>query len=106
MTRRIGDWTPFAHVGYRFLGDSDEFQLDDGFETNVGLQYGLSDRVNLGVTYDWRQSTNALQADPQEISPYATFRATDHITVIPYAAFGLTSSSLDVGAGFSLAYRF
>ena len=83
-----------------------ENQLDDGFATSFGLQYKLHPKVNVGVIYDWRQSTNNVQADPQEISPYASYRATDHLTVTPYAAFGLTSSSLDAGGGLTLSYRF
>lgn len=106
LARRFGDWTPFLGVAYRFLGDNEDFQLADGFATSVGLQYRLHERVNVGAIYDWRQSTNEIQSDPQEISPYLAYRATDHVTITPYAAFGLTSSALDAGVGLTLSYLF
>ncbi len=106
MSRRFGDWTPFGRVAYRFLGDNEDYQLDDGFATSFGLQYRLHPKVNVGVIYDWRQSTNNVQADPQEISPYASDRATDHLSVTPFSSFGLTSSSLVAGGGLTLSFRF
>jgi len=102
----LGDFTPFVRVAYRFLGGNEEFQLNDGFKMSIGLQYRLTPKFSLGITHYWRQSTNNTQADPQEISPYASYRATDHITLTPYVVFGLTASTLDTAGGLTVSYRF
>ena len=106
LSHWFGNWTPFARVTYRFLGDNEDYQLNDGFTTSVGVQYRFNEKLSGGIIYDWRQSTNDIQADPQEISPYASYRATEHVTVTPYTYFGLTSSSVDVGGGLTVSYRF
>jgi hypothetical protein len=118
LSRTFGDWTPYLHTAYRFLGDSADFTRSDGLGINLGVQYKLLEKLNVGISYDWRQSSLSCTidpedplpcppgSDPQEISPYMSYRVNDDLSITPYAAFGLNSSSLDFGGGLAISFYY
>jgi len=103
----IADFAPFFSVGYRFVGDSDEFpDLDDTWFTSLGVGYRISRDVSAGFSYDWRQSAAPGYGDIHELAPYASFRFLEHYRAGPYLVIGLSENSPDIGIGTQISVSF
>ncbi len=99
VSKRFGRLTPFAGIGYKFLGDPPDFNFNDKLFASGGFSARLGDRVRVGVVYDWAESAVAGRSDIQEISPFASFRLGENFSIDPYALVGLSNSAPDWGAG-------
>jgi opacity protein-like surface antigen len=112
VSHSFGDFTPSVRGLYRALGGGHDYgnrpglNRTSGLGLGLGVEYDLLDNLDIGVNYDFRQSARNNRTDPQVISPYAIYSLSDDLTIRPYVAFGLNSSSLDVGGGVTTSYSF
>ncbi len=106
VAKRFGDVTPFATLGYRFTGESDEFDLDDVFFVSVGGAYRLSAKTSAGLIYDYREAASRTSDDPQDLVAYLTHKLTGEWGLTAYAAAGLSDGSPDANVGFQVSYTF
>ena len=102
LSKNIGPITPFAAVGYTFIGDPPDVNLDNKVFASAGLSLSLGSRVSVGLAYDWAENAVSGRPDIHEISPFASIKLGDHFAIDPYALIGLSSSSPDWGAGMQL----
>ena len=94
--------TLFGGIGYRWRGDSDTFELEDGALANLGLSHKFSDTTSGGVMVNYRQSASLTGDDPLEISPFVSFKnASKDWSVNLYGTVGLSDASPDAGVGIS-----
>lgn len=103
LSKSIGRFSGFVGSGYRFRGGSG---FDDTWLAFVGLGLRITDGVSLGVAYDYRQSSTDFSDDGHEISPYASFRLSRRVRLVPYGVIGLSEGSPDWGLGSTVAYTF
>jgi hypothetical protein len=99
----VGDRTTlFAGAGYRVRGDSDFFELEDGWLANVGVSHKLSDATSTGLMVNYRQAASLTGDDPLEVTPFVSWKtASKDWSVNLYATFGLSDASPDNGVGIS-----
>src|SRR6185295_4351583 len=98
--------TPFAVVGYRFLGSSAAVPLHNVFVGSVGGQYRILDGINAGVLLDYRQAASITSGERIDLVPFASFRVRTHWAINLYASAGFADGSPDAGAGFQVGYIF
>jgi hypothetical protein len=100
----VGRITPFAAIGYRFLGSPPGTNLDDVLLGSVGGLYRIVERVHAGVFLDYRQAPSAAIGERLEVIPFGSWQLDTHWTVDLYASAGLAKGSPDAATGLQLAY--
>jgi len=99
LSKTFGWFSPFAGVGYKFIGDPPGVSFEDKLFASGGFSIDLGDRVDVGVAYDWAQSAVKGNPDIHELSPFASIKLGDHFAVDPYALVGLSKAAPDWGLG-------
>jgi hypothetical protein len=97
---------PFATLGYRFMTDSDRYELKNGAYASVGSAYRLGDATRAGASFDWRQKIVEGGDDATEVSVFVAHDFNARWNLILYALTGFTDASPDFGAGGSVSCRF
>jgi hypothetical protein len=104
--RTFGSYTPFVSLGYRLLGDSALYQLENGAFASAGSHFRVSPSTVWTVAVNWGErivaggdaSTDAMLAFTHDLDPRWQFSG--------YALKGFTDASPDHGAGLQVNYRF
>jgi hypothetical protein len=97
---------PFATLGYRFMSDSDRYELKDGAYVSIGSAYRLNETTRSGVSLDWRQRLVDGGDDATEASVFVAHDLSTDLNLTLYALTGFTEASPDFGMGGSVNYRF
>jgi hypothetical protein len=98
--------TPFATVGYRFLGDPPGSSLSNPLFASAGVGFQINEAVSAGLIYDWSESTTDDVGDLHELVPYVTWKFGRRYRLNGYGVAGLSDASADWGAGFSIGVDF
>ncbi|MDJ0789432.1 MAG: hypothetical protein QNK05_21715 [Myxococcota bacterium] len=104
LSKTLGAFSPFASLGYRFLGDSDDFSLRSGPFATLGLGYRPIQEVSVGLLYAYTRASLPSRDDAHELIPYASWRVSRDFRVEPYASARITGYAPDVGAGVRFRY--
>jgi hypothetical protein len=108
LSKRFGMVTPFVGGGYKFIGDPPGVDLENKGFAYVGLTTRVLDRLSVGLTYDWSQSTvrgtPADQGDFHELSPFASLKIGRRFAIDPYGVIGLSKPSPDWGFGMQIRF--
>lgn len=102
LSKGLGRVSVFGSIGYRFKGGG---VYDDILIAATGVGVRISTTVQVGLAYDWRESSVAA-GDSHEVSPYLSFRTSEHTRIGPYAVLGLSEQAPDWGVGSSFTYVF
>jgi hypothetical protein len=102
----FGRFTPFASAGYRFVGESSQFDLRDVWLASAGATYRILESVDAGLFLFYQESASSAADDQLDLMPYATWRITDSWSTNAYVTAGLQDGSPDVGVGIGLTYGF
>lgn len=105
LSKPFGRFSPFVTVGYRFLGDPDDFELNDTLFASAGVGIQLTDAVSAGFAYDWYEASTDDVGDAHEIGPYVTWKI-GRFRMQPYAFAGLSSGAADWGGGLQLGFEY
>ncbi|VAX06755.1 hypothetical protein MNBD_ALPHA03-381 [hydrothermal vent metagenome] len=111
MTKIIGNFLPFATFGYRYVGKTEYYDLQNIWFASLGMAYYLNRDITLGLSYDLRKSVNVNTTNLQEIQVYMDYRfpeswGTENWGAYFYGITGLSDNSPDIGGGFQLKYYF
>ena len=106
ISKWLGNWNPFAEVGYTVQGKSSQFALKNYMTYNAGVGYQVADsfRPTLlikGATPPADGVSNLL-----EVRLKMKYQATNHTGIDGYVAKGITTNSPDYGTGLSVYYDF
>ena len=105
VAKALGDFMPFASVGYRLTGQPKGFILRNVVYGSVGLQYTWSERVTTGASYDVRRAAIKTAATPQEGTAYINLRFTEDWSLNIYGVAGFSPNSPSAGGGLVATYR-
>ena len=86
-------------AGYKVRGDPPGVELEDVFLGSIGGAFRASDRIRLGVFYDYREASLSGLDAIQELSGFASFRLNDRWRLELYAFTGFGDNSPDWGGG-------
>lgn len=100
----IDRFVPFVSGGYRFLGSSADFQLDDVWLGSVGAMYRVLDPLWGGLSLDYREAATSTSSQRLELIPFVSWKVDQHWSVDPYASVGLSDGSPAYGVGLQIGY--
>lgn len=101
-----GNFMPFGTLGYRFVGKTALYDLQNSFYASIGLAYYLTYDTSIGVSYDYRESATPGFNSPKEIFAYTDVQLNDHWGINLYGVVGLNNVTTDYGLGTQLRYKF
>jgi hypothetical protein len=123
FSKSFGMLTPFAGVGYKVIGDSSDVDflagghhnqapasrtnhdlLNDKWFAYAGFTAKLHDRFNLGLAYDWNQSSVPGNGGFHELTPFATVKFGRRFAIDPYMLVGISKFAADWGIGMQLRF--
>jgi hypothetical protein len=99
----VGRVSLFGTGGYRWMGHSPEFPLNNVWYGSIGASGKLGADTSIGVAYDYREASTATSDPQSEVSAFLTQRLRDHFKVQLYGVAGLSDGSPDWGAGLMLS---
>lgn len=103
----FGTLTPFATLGYRFLGRSTAYPLKDGLYSTVGVAAPLEGSDNtVGAALTWRQPIVAGADHATELMAFLNHRMDAGWHATTYVLTGFTNASPDLGVGASVGFKF
>ncbi len=105
VSKLVGNYLPFATLGYRFVGDPQDFELEDTAYGSLGVAYYFRNDVNAGISYDYREAASPSAEDPQELFSYLNVGLDNNWRLIGYGTVGLSEGSPDFGVGVQIKYR-
>ena len=106
VAKEFGRITPFATIGYRFIGEDSSLDLNNVLFVSVGAGYMFNDRISAGLAVDYSQATTGGVDDPLELSPYLSWSLGDRWSLDVYGLIGLSGGSPDSGGGAHLSVAF
>jgi hypothetical protein len=101
-----GDLTPYATLGYKNYGDSSSIKLNDVFFGSTGFSYKLSEKLDAGINFSFKEKVSASSVSSRVLTLFATQKLGEQYKVQAYVLGGFGDSSPDQGAGFSISYGF
>lgn len=105
FAKALGKFTPFGTIAYRFIGRPSAYRLHNAWNASGGLQYRLARGLDIGASYDYRQSALPGGVDPQEIFTYVAVGIGKKWSVDFYGVAGLTDGSPDAAGGIQVTFR-
>lgn len=102
----IGNFTPYATLGYRFVGKTDLYDLQNSFFASIGASYYLTYDTSIGMSYEYRESATPGFNSPKEIFAYTDVQLNDHWGINLYGVVGLNNVTTDYGLGTQIRYKF
>jgi hypothetical protein len=106
--KQIGQYTPLIAVGYIFVGEPENIQLNNRFYTNVGGSYRFHHQFQAGLMYEYKQASSESRDSDQKIVGFFSWKPAikSPWSISGYSVLGLTSASPDYGGGLSFSYTY
>jgi hypothetical protein len=95
----------YVSAGYRFRGDTARRNRRDGAVAGIGGWLKVTKKTELGVSYDWRESSSGRGEDPQEAGGYIARQMTDQVRRELNGRAGLTDNTPDYAVGVRVSWR-
>ena len=107
VTQPIGRVAPFFSVTYRFLGDTAEFTLRDGFAASAGTSFKVGEGTYLLASYHFAERATGLVRDSHELFAGVTAAVgRSRFRITGFGTAGLSRGAAGVSAGLALARSF
>jgi hypothetical protein len=101
-SKRFGNFSPFATVGYSWMGSSSRYRLRNRRLASLGMSYRFSRSWSAGLIFDWREAASGSAEDSRELVPYASIQLGRRLRLQPYGVVGLSDGSPDLGFGLQM----
>ncbi len=105
LTKAAGSVNLFATAGYRWMGSSPTFQLQDGFLGSVGFSTNVTPSTSVGLIYDYRESASLTAQNPSEITGFIGWKLSEQVRLQTYGVVGFSNGSPDTGLGVQISFR-
>ncbi len=104
--KRGGTITPFATLGYQFLGRSTSYPMKNGAYATAGLAGQASPDVTLGVAGNWRQPIVEGGKSGVEAMAFVQDKLSEQSRIQAFVLHGFTDSSPTIAVGLTFGYSF
>lgn len=105
LAERVGQFSLFGTVGYKWRGDPDGFELENGAYLSVGGGRRFRPKTSGGLILDIKESGSRGQENVVELTAYIGWKVRKEISLLGYAVVGFSDTSPDGGIGFQVNYR-
>ncbi len=93
-------------IGYRFLGDPEGFELEDGLFASLSVWRKIGDDGTLSLGLDWSAAATSETDDALELFTRYTHRFGDSLSAFAGAGTGFTDSSPDFTGSLGIEFAF
>jgi hypothetical protein len=101
-----GPVTLFATAGFRYRRQSPFYPgLQNSVFASLGGSANLTDALQYGLIYDFRQAASVFTGETHELLPYLSWTVSPAWSVMLYTVTGFTEDSADFAAGMQLSRR-
>jgi hypothetical protein len=102
----LGPVNMFASVGYRYRHRSPVYeQLNDSVNLSLGVSGSVSDVLQAGLIYDFREAASAFSGDTHELIPYLSWSVSPAWSLMVYLVAGSTADSADSAVGVQFTHQ-
>jgi len=105
LTKAAGPVNLFGTIGYRWMGSSPTFVLQNGFISSVGFSTDISANTNVGLIYDYREAASLTAQNPSEITGFIGWKLSKQVRLQTYGVVGFSNGSPDTGVGMQISFR-
>src|SRR5258708_40121627 len=99
-------YTPFATVGYRWLGSRATLALKNGVYASGGVAVRVVTGTSVGASYEWRAKIVDEGEAAEEVAVFV-YHQIDHAWAVQVRALrGFTTGGPNVGVGTSVSYTY
>ena len=102
----IGGFNAQVALGWTKRGDPDGINYRNPWFSALGLSYKISERMNIGAFYDYRQKVTAGGDPVSEGMIFAEHKFGDGYRLQAYLVRGFSDASPDLGVGATFSIRF
>jgi hypothetical protein len=74
VARAFGKFMPYGTLGYKIMGDPDEFDLDNIWFASAGTDYSVNPTLTLGTVFDLRGATSSSTEGVREWMAYLNWK--------------------------------
>jgi hypothetical protein len=93
---------PYLMVGYKVVGDPSAEDRDNSLRLGGGATLNIIPSLDVGANYLSRESTIPGEGDSRVVSPFAIYRVTPWLQLMPYGTFGVSTRSPNWGTGLAI----
>jgi hypothetical protein len=104
--KAVGDFTPFATLGYRILGSPPGLNLNDIWFLSGGTTYRITPPTAIGAVLDLQEKSSDGLDNVAELTAFVTHKLDSHWKLQGYVLTGFTNASPDFGLGGMAGYTF
>lgn len=104
--KRGGTITPYATLGYQFLGRSTSYPMKNGAYATAGFAGQASPDVTLGVAGNWRQPIVEGGKSGVEVMAFVQDKLSEQGRLQVFVLHGFTDSSPTIAVGLTLGLSF
>jgi len=106
VAKKFGDLTPYATLGYQFLGRSAAYPMKDGLFGTLGFVTNMSDQLVAGLAGNWRQPTISGGSSASELMVFVQQKLSGDSHLQFFVLHGFTDASPTFAAGLTLSWMF
>ncbi|HYD85316.1 MAG TPA: hypothetical protein VEA63_14720 [Opitutus sp.] len=106
LYQAFGDIIPFASFGYRMMGTSAMYPLEDGFYVTIGSSYRLTQKTVIGAAYDWRAKIIEGAENGTDMIAFIATNPNPNWSLLAYTLIGFNDASPELGLGGLATYKF
>lgn len=99
------DGGAYVSAGYRFLGNREGVDRQDGWQAGIGGWLPVNDRIRVGAFASWREASIEGNDDPADAGGFVAFRLSESLRMSITASGGLNDASSDYSAGVRFTWR-
>lgn len=101
-----GPITPYATLGYQFLGSNATYAMKDGFFAGAGLAGQVAAGTTAGAGVNWRQEFIAGGDEGVEAMLFVQRKLSETTLVRAFVMRGFTDASPDIAGGVAFGFTF
>lgn len=105
LADNIGKFTIFGTLGYKWRGEPEEFELEDGAFASLGGGYKFRRKTNGGLILDVKEPGSSGQENIVELTAYIGWKLRGNLKLLGYAVTGFSDTSPDGAIGLQFSYR-
>ncbi|WP_298842864.1 hypothetical protein [uncultured Salinicola sp.] len=105
VSKEVGGVVPFVSVGYRWFGDPELWEIEDGFSASAGVGAPVGGGA-AAISYEFAESTSPFMDDAHEIVAVYDAPISDRFRLASFGTLGLSDGAPDFGVGIRLAASF
>lgn len=102
---QLGRSQIFGTVGYKWRGNSDELELEDGAYVSLGGGYRFKPKISGGLMFDFKEASSEGSEDKRALILYVSQKLNGRLGLTWYALGGLSDASPDAEVGMQFTYR-